>query len=497
MQQTAFPTPTGTTVPSAGLAKALLESTDRKRAKVSPTLDSIRRKEFGQYMTPASVARGLAQMFGAFPLHVRLLDAGAGMGSLTAAFVEAATAADSPPLSIHVTAWEIDPVLAFELAATLAGCAVVCRAAGIKFSSTINRKDYLEAAAEMGPTNPPLYNCAILNPPYGKIASDSAARRALDHLGLSASNLYAAFVSLALTHTEAGGELVAVTPRSFCNGAMHRAYRSFVFRHAELAALHLHDSRRAAFSDDGILQEVVAFKLQKSRMQGPVALSSDSVDCRKVPFSDIVCPKDPQQVIRFPLDGVEVCRRMANLPCTLDDLGVSVSTGRVIEYRVKQHLQNSGGAQSVPLIHPQHLRDGGVHWPIEGFRKSNALADRDETRHLILPAGNYVVAKRVTAKEDAKRVQASHYRGPRVAFENHLNVFHAGGAGLAPALACGLLIFLNSDFVDSFIRMISGSTQINATDLHHLRYPSAQQLTALGEGMARGDPVLRLRPCDP
>lgn len=482
MTHTTFTAPTLATDPAANLAATLMESIDRNRVRVSPSLDITRRSQLGQFMTPAPVARGLAKMFDTFPRHVRLLDAGAGIGSLTAAFVEAAVAAEEPPLCINVTAYEIDPDLALELETTLAGCAAVCRAVGIKFSSAIIQADYIQSAAEMGPTHPPAYNRAILNPPYGKIASKSATRRSLDALGLSASNLYAAFVSLALTQIEIEGELVAITPRSFCNGPMHRKYRAFIFANAELAALHLHDSRRAAFGDDGVLQEVVAFKLRKSPMPGPVALSSDSVDCRKVPLSDIVCRTDPQKVIRFPLSGDEVSRRIGNLPCTLDDLDIQVSTGRVIEYRVEQYLRSGGRAQSVPLIHPQHLRDGGVDWPIKGFRKSNTLADRHETHALILPAGNYIVAKRVTAKEDARRVRASLYSGPRVAFENHLNVFHADGAGLPPALARGLLAYLNSDAVDSYIRTISGSTQINATDLRNLPYPSASQLTELGEG---------------
>jgi adenine-specific DNA-methyltransferase len=466
---------------ASGPVRALVDQLDRRRLEVSPSLDRDRRRQFGQFMTPAPVARAMAQMFGAYPSHVRLLDAGAGMGSLTAAFVEAAVSAAVPPRSIDVTAFEIDPVLAAVLEVTLAGCAELCAAAGIAFSSRIIRADYVQSAADACGTHP-AYTCAILNPPYGKVSSRSETRRALDDLGIAASNLYAAFIAVALTQLVPGGEIVAITPRSFCNGPMHKGYRAFLLETAALDALHLYDSRSAVFGDDGVLQEVVVMKLRKSGEQEQVRLSSDTVSARALPMSEIVDAADPQQVIRFPLEADDAARRVAGLPCTLADLGLQVSTGRVMENRARPHLRQEGEAGSVPLIYPQHLRDGAVHWPIEGFRKSNALVDDDDTQALVMPAGVYVLTKRITAKEEARRVQASLYSGGRVAFENHLNVFHANGGGFSEALARGLTLFLNSGEVDAYIRTVSGSTQINASDLRHLRYPSARHLVALGQG---------------
>ncbi|MGE0523027.1 MAG: hypothetical protein AB7O60_08320 [Variibacter sp.] len=68
----------------------------------------------------------------------------------------------------------------------------------------------------------------------------------------------------------------------------------------------------------------------------------------------------------------------------------------------------------------------------------------------------------------------------QVGFENHLNYFHANGAGLQRDLAMGLSVFLNSSAVDQFFRQFSGHTQVNATDLRNLHYPSVEQLVALG-----------------
>ncbi|NLA18854.1 hypothetical protein GPU89_19600 [Burkholderia cepacia] len=67
-----------------------------------------------------------------------------------------------------------------------------------------------------------------------------------------------------------------------------------------------------------------------------------------------------------------------------------------------------------------------------------------------------------------------------VGFENHLNYFHLNGEGLPRDLARGLALFLNSTAVDQYFRQFSGHTQVNATDLRNLHYPTVEQLAQVG-----------------
>jgi adenine-specific DNA-methyltransferase len=110
---------------------------------------------------------------------------------------------------------------------------------------------------------------------------------------------------------------------------------------------------------------------------------------------------------------------------------------------------------------------------------------QDTLGQFFTPAAAAAVVKRFSAKEERRRIVASvwspvEYPGP-VAFENHLNVFHIRGAGLDESLARGLVLWLNSSVVDRFFRTFSGHTQVNATDLRTLRFPSADSLRQLGD----------------
>lgn len=164
---------------------------------------------------------------------------------------------------------------------------------------------------------------AILNPPYKKINTNSTHRRLLSSLGIETVNLYSAFVTLAIAHARQGAHIVAVIPRSFCNGPYYRPFRSFLFH-----------SRKKAFSDDNVLQENVIIRLGCGAKQGRVTVTTSSDDTfidmvtREHPFSHIVSKDDPEQFIHVPTAaGQTTIERNREISFTLDDLGIQVSTG--------------------------------------------------------------------------------------------------------------------------------------------------------------------------
>jgi len=76
-----------------------------------------------------------------------------------------------------------------------------------------------------------------------------------------------------------------------------------------------------------------------------------------------------------------------------------------------------------------------------------------------------------------------------VGIENHLNYFHRKNRGLNIALARGLAMYLNSSPVDSFFRQFNGHTQVNATDLRNIKYPSITTLEKLGANCTSEFPI--------
>jgi adenine-specific DNA-methyltransferase len=242
-------------------------------------------------------------------------------------------------------------------------------------------------------------------------------------------NLYTAFVALALQQLEPGGQLVAITPRSFCNGTYYEPFHRLLLDLSALLAIHVFESRKSTFRDDAMLQENVIFHLQRGVPQNGVVLSTDLMPAREVHFSEAVRPGDPHTFIRLPMGRASAAEAIQSLPCTLSDLALTVSTRRVVDFRAKEHLRRDPGPDTVLLINSGHFDGGAVRWPWEGFKKHNAITDCPDTANLMVPGGTYVQTKRLTSKEEKRRVVAAIYSGAQASFENHITYFHVKGAG--------------------------------------------------------------------
>jgi adenine-specific DNA-methyltransferase len=483
---------------AAQVTAKLVHEADRRRRAATAELDQASRGDLGQFMTAADVAGLMASMFGPLPENVRLLDAGAGVGGLTAAFVAEACSRGQRPGVIIATAFEIEDVLVPHLRNTLAACRRTCEAAGLRFTGQIEHQDFLEAAADalggsLFAKGSLQFEAAILNPPYRKIGTDSRERRLVQRVGLDATNLYAAFVALSIRLLVPGGQLVAIIPRSFCNGPYFRPFREILFRETALLRIHVFESRKDAFKDDRVLQEnVILYAKRSSSRPNHVVVSSnhagsEDVTERRLPFSDVVREANGDKFIHLPTDDDDdaVSEWLNQLPETLLSLGLSVSTGRVVDFRAREHLLKEPKRGSAPLIYPCHFVEGQIRWPKFGSRKPNAIRHSAATEALLVPRGYYAVTKRFSSKEERRRLVAAVYDpdlvdASSVGFENHLNYFHRDGHGLSKEEAYGLAAFLNSEPIDTYFRQFNGHTQVNANDLRSLRYPRREVLQELG-----------------
>jgi adenine-specific DNA-methyltransferase len=480
----------------------LLSAVEQKRLQLSKSTEAERKSQFGQFLTPERTAAFMAGLFPDGTGNCRLLDAGAGIGSLSAAFLDKWRSGGFHFQCVEMDAFELDHALIPHLSHTLERYKYKD-----DFSVNIYGEDFIHVAVDSLSRDLfsfkvlESYTHAILNPPYKKINSNSAYRLTLRRIGIETVNLYSAFVALAVALAAPGGQIVAIIPRSFCNGPYYRPFRDFILERAAIRHLHLFESRNKAFKDDDVLQENIIIRLERGSQQGPVTVSVSTDDTfsdlitHEHPFERIVFPDDPERFIHVPTSPEKNALELfPSIRYTLADLGINVSTGPVVDFRLKPHLRDMPEPCTVPLLYPGHFSSRGTTWPIEGMKKPNAIMRNADTEKWLFPIGFYCVVRRFSSKEEQRRVIAGVVE-PRafvhmsmLGFENHLNVFHENKHGLPEAMARGLALFLNSTAVDENFRRFSGHTQVNATDLKLMKYPSRDALVRLGEwAMQRGE----------
>jgi adenine-specific DNA-methyltransferase len=462
-------------------------------------------KKMGQVFTPPEIAEYMAGLFSPVPRHVRLLDPGAGVGILAAAYCERLLKSRSGRTA-EVHAFENDPRLADLLAKNLTHCREKLARSGHVLDFVVHQEDFIAAASpsldesrlRFDDEIPKDFDAVIVNPPYFKLRRDSRHARLMDRVVHGQPNAYAIFLALAAHLLKENGELVAITPRSFCNGLYFRGFRRWFLDRMAIDHIHLFESRTDTFGDQGVLQEAVITKSHRCGRRTSSVSVSTSVGKKIAPqtsgleceTNEVIDDSRGDAIIRIPVcDGDrEVMRIVESMPLRFDETGLRISTGPVVVFRAAEWLlHDRNGESAVSLLMAHNVKPFATSWPVVRKDHPKYIIDSKVTRdrRLLVPLRNYVVLKRFSAKEERRRLVAGcllreSYRGARIGLENHLNYVYHFDRDLDEEEVYGIAALFNSDLLDRYFRVFSGNTQVNAREIRSLPFPSMPVLGRIG-----------------
>lgn len=466
-------------------ASRLRRLADSLNQELEANKDRAQRSNIGQFTTPSEVGHTIASLAEPGGPTLRVVDPGAGAGALMLALI-AELIERELRLDIEVDLVETDSTAIRLLQRAAQEARATAESCGLTLTTRIIESDFCDVSGWAGDRR---FDLVIMNPPYMKLGSGDRRRRMiLRRHGIDCPNLYAAFLGVASTLLRDGGQLIAITPRSFTNGLYFTNFRKELMSRAAFRRVILFDHRNRLFRSSSVLQETIIFSMRMGRATNTETVRvetcadhlTDPHQLHDVPHADIVFPADCQKFINLPASPEEtrVSSAVAELPADLSSLRLDISTGPVVDFRCRGALTSAGTSGSVPLIYPANIKVTGVQWPVE-TTKPQGFAASATTRRMLFPNGPYVVIKRFSAKEERRRVVAGTYLPVEgydyVAFENHVNVVHRNRGPINESEPVQLTAFLNSRLVDTYFRMFSGSTQVNASDLRRMRFPRLLQ----------------------
>lgn len=458
------------------------------------------RKKLGQFYTSAVVAKFMASLISKPDTDtVRILDAGAGGGMLAAA--AASRCFDLGCKKVHAVLYELDKDSADYLKDTMRCFAKMCAKNNCLFSFEIKNEDFVLARPDK---NKKMTTCqlAIINPPYFKYnAKNSPYSMATADLFKGNPNIYASFMAVVLSALQTNGQMIAIIPRSFSNGLYFKGFRAYLRQVASLEWLHLFNARNKLFNDRNteVLQENIVCKFVKRDQASSISVSASNCTA-DIHLSEVNCYSSDlildcssaQGLIRIPesLSDAKIMQIMDKFPSCFNSLGYFISTGPVVEHRACAYIINAADkCKSIPLFKAHNIKPllaawTGKHKKDVKFRLLHAYAKHVRNNQV------YVLVKRFTSKDEHRRLVAAVYnpkavQGNLVAFDNKINYIGIKSGRMTLAEAFGLAAVFNSTFMDKYFRCVSGSTQVNASDVRVMRFPSRSVITKIGVEIRR------------
>lgn len=454
------------------------------------------RKVLGQFFTGINVSDYMASLIDKPKSKtVRILDAGAGTGILTAS--TALRCLDLGCKTVHAVLYELDCEAVPSLEQTLKIVQNTFSQQRGTFTFEIRCEDFVLARPDKDESTQ-AFDVSVINPPYFKYsAKDSPYAKAAADLYHGDPNIYASFLAIVIACIKDGGQMVSITPRSFTNGLYFKGFRSYLLTQSALDLIHIFKHRDKVFKNDdsAVLQENVICRFIKGKNPETVTVRSSDCDAsinhadeQQYPLELIIDPSNDQRIIRIPESAYEanILRQAETFPTTFEGAGYFISTGRVVEHRTRKYItEETKAPNSVPLYRPHNVTPLTTTWTGDHKKEVSFMLDEGHEKHT-MENGTFVLLKRFSSKDEKRRLVsgvhlASTHDCKLIGFGNKTNYIGLSGGKLTIAEAYGLAAIFNSTFMDKYFRCISGNTQVNATEIRVMKFPIREQVKEIGK----------------
>jgi adenine-specific DNA-methyltransferase len=435
------------------------------------TSSSEEQKEKGQFFTSLNTAKIMGDWYIPNSRNIKILEPGAGNGSLTAATVIHLVENDLCD-SLEITYVENDRDVIVVLRKTVKLIKNYCAQNNIICHISIMEDNYILTDFQEK------YDLIICNPPYKKIRKNSEESIKMSKFVHGQPNLYALFMAKSVDLLNNNGSFIFITPRSWTSGSYFSKVRTYLAKELSYNKIHIFNDRDKSFSDESVLQEAMILFAQRSSYQqynitisisdNDYFKSTDEFNIEATKIKNI--GKNKYLLIPTKKEEAELIGVMNSFPDTFFSLGYIFKTGPVVEFRNKNMISTLKKSDSIPMYRSLNISNENFVFPVETSKAQYISLNAD---NLLIRNENTVLIRRLSAKEDDKRIQSCIYykQGDNlfISIENHVNyVSRKDGKPLSADEVEWIQALLSSEEYDTFFRLLNGSTQVNANELNYL-----------------------------
>lgn len=474
------------------------------------------KKDNGQFFTPLSIANFMSSFGKTDKEKIKILDPGCGIGILSIALAEALVTNCNNLKIIELVAFETDIQILPYSELCLEYLRLWLSKRNVDFTFFLCKNDFVlhnSFVLNNQVNQVEEYDIVISNPPYFKLPKNDTRIKIAQSVIYGQSNIYSIFLIISAKLLKENGQMLLITPRSFCSGSYFRLFREIFFSLVDLKTIHLFNSRKAAFKKDNVLQENLIIEAIRKRtvVESQITLpflsndnqltisSSESVldiskrKINKYDISNLINFDSYQKILHLPLNKTDqkIIKIFKNWTGSLKLYGLEISTGPVVDFRTVDWIRSSKSKRTVPLFWLHNVDSMNLIWPrTKGHRgkpKGQHIIVDDVSISRLVENRNCVLVRRFSTKDDNRRLIAAPYfkqfsiDKEFIGIENHLNYIYHKEKVLTTDVVLGLAAILNSKIFDLYFRTFNGNINVSATELRDFPLPDFNLIQAIGK----------------
>lgn len=452
------------------------------------------RQKIGQFFTPLNTAIKFVDFFNYRPnkKNIKICEPACGTAILSAVFIEKICTL-SKVTSIELTCYEIDKSIINYTNLVLQNIKYYCEKNGISFHYFLMNEDFILENEQIFNSDDinGIYDVIISNPPFFKLSNYDNRVKIAQKIIFGLPNIYTIFYYISTKLIKNNGHLLFLIPRSFCSGSFYKQYRNQFINYIKFSKILHFAADNKIFDSHSVLYEFILLHAKKTNAAAYKIKISHSNKIEDLPQINYYYNFNINTNL-IPLaaskQDLVILKKIAKYKNTLKSLGFNVIYKQLIITEVEDKLTQNCNKNSIPVIWLHNIETKKFIFPIN-HKYLNYIYYSNEIKQYTVPNKNYIFFRRYNNNDYITRIKSAVYlqyiKGyDELAIDRLVGVLYNENEELTEEIYLGVSAYINSEFVNSYFRMINGIINVTGDMILDLPVPDLSVINKMGRQLS-------------
>ncbi len=448
------------------------------------------RQKLGQFFTPINTALKFVDFFNykTNKTKIKICEPACGTAILSAAFIEKLCTFNKVS-AIELTCYEIDDSILNYTNLVLQKLKDYCEHNGVSFNYSLINKDFILENKHIfdDDVNNGYYDVVISNPPFFKLNNYDNRVKIAQKIIFGLPNIYTIFYYISTKIVKNNGHLLFLIPRSFCSGSFFKQYRNQFVDYIKFNKIFHFAADNKIFDSHSVLYEFILLHSQKKKATTyNIKIShADKIDnITNITYNYRFNINTNLLPLAASKKDLAILKKIGKFNNTLKSLGFNVIYKQLIITEVENKLTSISDKNTIPVIWLHNIESKKFIFPMD-YKYPNYIKNSKKIKQYTIPNKNYIFFRRYNNNDYITRIKSAVYLRyikfyDELAIDRLVGVLYTENADITEETYIGISEYINSEFVNSYFRMINGIINVTGDMILDLPVPDISVLNKMG-----------------
>jgi len=473
------------------------EYADKIAVEITSAKNKVDRQKLGQFFTPLSTAKKLIEFseFSITSSEIKICEPACGLCILSCSLIEYLCTLNNIK-EIELTCFEIDSSITEYTKEILTKLVEYCNRCEVVLSYTLIEEDFILYYKDVFDNNyfAKTYDLIISNPPFFKLNNYDERVTLAKEILYGLPNIYTIFYYISTKIINNKGLLLFLIPRSICSGSFFKQFRAHFINYIKFDKIHLYSTDEKIFDNHSVLHEFVFIKSSKVEFNNEYSIEithSENIDSiTNIRYKHNFSILKNLIPLATSKKDLEILQKLKTFSTNLGAFGFEVFYSKLVISKVEKLLNSTPCENCLPVIWLHNIEQAKFIFPVE-HKYPNYIQNTENIKPFLIYNESCIFFRRYNNNDYITRIVTTAYKNSLnnynyLAIDRLVGVLLNKSNNLPIETIYGISAYLNSEFVNSYFRMINGIINVTGEMILELPIPDIAVINKMGLNIKNG-----------